>query len=301
MSVIAVIIFVSIFLVALGVLLWALLQDAFINIKPGEMGIVIQRGKPADHGLAPGVHFALRFGRVIEIYPAVEMTYLTTAADEQPPTVENALTFVDPPLRVTLGDRTIATLQYTVRFKITEKGLPTIHTRFGTSGIKSILRDESRRVLIDVVGDSSTAAADAVGARRAALETRVEERLRERLAECGFELALFNLREADLAGIGAVIQEALRANEELAREKALGPVRAERAAQAVQTSEALAAGLSSETLEYLRLQVARELIERWDGKLLAVPAAVDVMSSALAPAAKAAPESATSDQAAPPA
>ena len=74
MGTIPILIFAAIFFVALGVLLWALLQDAFINVKPGEIGLVINRGKPADRGLPPGVHFALRFGRVIEIYPAVSFS-----------------------------------------------------------------------------------------------------------------------------------------------------------------------------------------------------------------------------------
>ena len=48
MGAIAIIIFAAVFLTALSVLLWAVLQDAFINVRPGEVGLVISRGKPAD-------------------------------------------------------------------------------------------------------------------------------------------------------------------------------------------------------------------------------------------------------------
>ena len=272
MGTIPILIFAAIFFVALGVLLWALLQDAFINVKPGEIGLVINRGKPADRGLPPGVHFALRFGRVIEIYPAVELSYLTVPDEERSSTTETMVTFVDPPVRLYLGDKTAATVQYTVRFVITSAGLPTIHTRFGTQGLKGAVRDESRSVLVATLGSTLTTGADALGNARGALEERVGAALAERLHECGFEMRMFTLRHVDLGETGEVIQSTLRADEELERERRRGAVRALRAEQEAQVHATLAHTLDSATLEYLRVQATRELIERWDGKLLS-PAA----------------------------
>jgi len=274
---IPILIFVVIVLVAGGVLLWALLQDAFINIKPGEIGIVITRGKPADRGLPPGVHFALRFGRVIEIYPSVEIAYLTLRERDAMRTAEDSLTFVDPPLRVSLGDRTLADVFYTVRFRLTSEGLPSVQTRFGRTGLKSAVRDESRRAVIAALGDPSVTAADALGARRAQLEEKVKDALTNAMASCGFTLALFNLRELDLAQTGEVIQAALRATEELERERALGAVRKLRAEQEAEINAALTGGMTRSTLEYLRVQATRELIARWDGKLLTPPGSVGLV------------------------
>jgi regulator of protease activity HflC (stomatin/prohibitin superfamily) len=272
MSTVAIIIFLAIFLTATATMVWVLLQDAFIQVKPGEMGLVITRGKPAKTGLYPGTHFALRFGRVIEIYPAVEITYLT-APDANTSPADDSLTLYDPPLHVALGDRTSATVHYTVRFNIMRDGLPTIHTRFGTTGLKGILRDETRRVLITIMGDASVTAADTLGARRADLETRIADTLAEKLAAAGFTLVMFNLREIDLAGTTEVIQSTLRAAEELQLERARGAVRALRAEQEVAINEKLAGSLTGPTLEYLRMQATRDLIDRWDGKFLTAPGA----------------------------
>ena len=273
MSTVAIIIFLGIFLTATATMVWVLLQDAFINIKPGEMGLIIARGKPAKTGLYPGVHFALRFGRVIEVYPAVEITYLTAPDANTSAPVEDSLTLYDPPLHVALGDRMSATVHYTVRFNIMRDGLPTIHTRFGTTGIKGILRDETRRVLITIMSDASVTAADTLGARRAELETRIADTLAEKLAAAGFTLVMFNLREIDLAGTTEVIQSTLRAAEELQLERARGAVRALRAEQEIAVNEKLAGSLTGPTLEYLRMQATRDLIERWDGKFLSAPGA----------------------------
>ena len=272
MGTIPILIFAGIFFVALGVVLWALLQDAFINIKPGEIGLVINRGRPADKGLPPGVHFALRFGRVIEIYPSVEMAYLTLPESDRASTPESMLTFVDPPLPVSLGDKTAAVVQYTVRVRLTSPGLPMIHTRFGPAGLKSAIRDESRSVIVEALGDEETSAANVVGAARESIEQKISAALGARLEACGFEMRMFTLRHVDLGATGEVIQATLRASQELERERARGAVRALRAEQEAQVHAALADTLDTATLEYLRVQATRDLIERWDGKLLS-PAA----------------------------
>jgi hypothetical protein len=212
---------------------------------------------------------------VIEIYPAVELTYLTSSDGATQP---DALTFVDPPLPVILGDRTQATIQYTVRFKVTSEGLPIIHTRSGNAGIKGILRDESRRVLLAAFSEESVVRGAAVGPAVAALEARVSERMEQRLGECGFAMSMFNLRGVDFAETGEVIQSALRAREELERERAVGAVRLLRAEQEAQINAKLAGSVSAPTLEYLRIQAMRELIERWDGKFLTPPGSVSLLS-----------------------
>lgn len=269
MSTISIVILILILLVAAGGLIFALLQDAFVRIEPGQMGLVVVRGKPKDRGLSPGVHFALRFGRAIEIYPSVEVTYMTLPAKQALSTPDDTLTYIDPPLRVTLGDRTVASVLYTIRFRIRAEALPLIHTRFGNSGIKGILRDESRRVITKELGSPGTAAADATGDRREALEARVQTRLAGHLNELGFELALFSLRYVDLGDVGDLIQQTIQAQEELTLEVQRGRSRALRAEQDAELVAKLNGGLSPAMIEYLRLQALRDLIQRWDGEVLA--------------------------------
>lgn len=269
-----VLIFLAIILPVGVILLWVLLQDAFVRIESGQTGLVITRGKPADHGLMPGTHFALRFARVIEIYPAVEMTYLTAASATDVMARPDDITFMDAPMPVTLGDRASATIQYTVRFKVTSEGLPVIHTRFGAQGFGAAIRDESRRVIIAALAEDSVGVADAFGPAKTALEERIAERLSARITECGFAMAMFNLRDVNLGETGAVVQATLRAGEQLALEQASGPVRTARAQNEAEVAAKVADTLSDPALEYLRLQIMRELIQRWDGKIMALPEGV---------------------------
>jgi hypothetical protein len=91
-------------------------------------------------------------------------------------------------------------------------------------------------------------------------------------------MSMFNLRGVDFAETGEVIQSALRAREELERERAVGAVRLLRAEQEAQINAKLAGSVSAPTLEYLRIQAMRELIERWDGKFLTPPGSVSLLS-----------------------
>lgn len=255
-----------IILIALAGVAWALLQDAFVRVQPGEVGVVLRRGRPAKRGLLPGVHFSLRFGREIVTYPSVEMTYLAVSEPELSRTVESDITFVDPPFRLALGDRSMASLEYTARLTIDTETIAVLHNRFGTKGLKGIARDETRRVLLDLLGNTKVSAATVIGDARQTIEEAASEALKASLAELGFTLAMFSLRVADLGERGEVIQDTLRAAEELERERARGEIRALRAKQEVAVQSALAGSLTPEAIEYLRIQATREFIERWDGK-----------------------------------
>jgi len=254
-------------LIALAGVAWALLQDAFVRVQPGQVGVVLRRGKPAKRGLLPGVHFSLRFGREIVTYPSVEITYLAVAEPELSRTPETDITLLDPPFRLVLGDRTLASLEYTARVMIDTETIAELHNRFGTRGIKGIIRDESRRVLLELLGKSDVSAASVIGSSRETAEAKASEALKASLAPLGFTLPMFSLRVADLAERGKVIQDTLRAAEELERERARGEIRALRAKQEVGVQSALASSLTPEAIEYLRIQATREFIERWDGKM----------------------------------
>src|SRR5688572_10299592 len=271
MSTVSTVIFVTIAVLTVGTVAWIVLQDAFVRIEPGDMGLVLRRGRPQDRVLPPGLHFALRFGRDIVIYPSVEVAYLVTGEPELSRTAEDRVNYLDPPQQLPLGDRTIATLQYTVRFVITPEALPSVHNRFGVAGIRGAVRDQSRYALIAALGGTDVSRADVFGESRAALEVRVAEALSESLSACGLRLSLFNLRDVDLAQTGEVFQSQLRAAEELQREEARAAVRMSRAQQEAKLLEAFAGKLSAETIEYLRIQVLRELVERWDGRVLLSP------------------------------
>ena len=271
MSTVSTVIFVTIALLAVGTVAWIVLQDAFVRVQPGDMGLVLLRGRPQDRVLPPGMHVALRFGRDIVIYPSVELAYLVTGEPELSRTAEDRLNYLDPPQQLPLGDRAIATLQYTVRFLIAPESLPSVHDRFGVAGIRGVVRDQSRYALLAALGRADVSIADVFGESRTALEVRVAEALSESLSACGLRLTMFNLRDVDLAETGDVIQSKLRAAEELRREEARAAVRMSRAQQEAKLLEAFAGKLSAETIEYLRIQVLRELVERWDGKVLLSP------------------------------
>ena len=67
------IIFAAIAIPILGVIAWVVLDDSFVRIEPGQLGLLLVKGRATDIALQPGPHWvpALR-RRTIETYPSVE-------------------------------------------------------------------------------------------------------------------------------------------------------------------------------------------------------------------------------------
>ena len=181
MSLTAIFIFLAITLPTLGFLSWLLLPNARARIDARNLGLVVVRGRPTDRVLSPGAHFVSPFGRVIEQYPAHEIAYIAGHGDLVSQPAPTDPDYINSPLPVVAGDRTAATVSYTLRFRILPSALRTIHERFGPGGIKGIVRDESRLVIITTLAQEQHGLADFFGPARTALEAMLAERLRSRL------------------------------------------------------------------------------------------------------------------------
>ena len=139
MSTVAWIIVLVVAIPMIGALVWLVLSASLVKVPSGSLGLLMVKGRATDTALLPGPHFvpALR-RKMVEIYPSVELTYRAGG----PATADgDALERSGPPLEVTLGDRTRATVPYTVRFKLVPDKLRQVHERFGPNGVFGIVRD----------------------------------------------------------------------------------------------------------------------------------------------------------------
>ena len=261
MSGVAIAVLVVIALPALLFGLYQVFQEARVRVDSGTVGLLIVRGQATERVLEPGLHLVLPYRKqMIQGYPLREMTYLAVA-----PGCADEADHSDPPLRAHLGDRAPVVVSYSIRFKIRPDGLPTIHERVGLDGIKRLVRDESRRVLIAELGSKRFGLDDAFGEGRERLAAAIALQLTEALRADGFEMVLFNLLDVDLGSVGEVVDATLRAKAEVELEKAAAQVRKLRAKNDAST-EQLLASLNDSVLRYRQLELGREALQRWDGR-----------------------------------
>ena len=227
MSTIAWIILAVIVLPMIGLLVWVVLSASIVRIGPGRLGLLLVRGRATDHALLPGAHFvfALRRRMVVE-YPSVELTYRAGEAEKTPGT---DLERSGPALQLTLGDRTMATVPYAVRFRLQVDELRRVHERFGPDGIYGIVRDQSSRSIITSMGDPSVSVDDLFGPAREKCQEGVAAAVEAVLRDVGIEMAGFLLGAVDLGRTGEVIQATARARHELDQEQAEATTRVARA------------------------------------------------------------------------
>ena len=249
---------------------WFVLVETSIEVEPGTLALLLKRGAATERALTPGRHFIQPWRKaMVEVYPSRELALVAgglASGDERVDTVE-------APLRLHLGDRTFATLSYTVRCQLDPTQLREVHDQFGPEGIWSALRDTTRSSLIAEAGADEVSVDDAFGDRFSALEKRFETALAAALGSIGFELKMFNLREIDLGETGEIIQATLRADAELEREQAMARIRQARLENDTAMAE-LAAGIDGDVLlRYRQLESWREILLRWDGDQ-AIPSAL---------------------------
>ena len=247
--------FVVIAVPVLLVLIWIVLLETSVQIAPGNIGLVLVRGRTTSRVLTPGRHFLSPFRRsMVATYPSREITYLATqdlSAAGTTCDIERA----DPPLPVRLGDRTACRLSYTVRFRIDQPQLPLVHDRFGPDGLWAVVRDESRRVLITELTEASVTSEELNAPRRPELEAKLSEAVHATLAGVGIDMTFFSLVDGGLGESDEVVQAAVRARLEVAKRHAEGLSRA--GPEGADT-------LPDEVLRYRQFQIWRELIRRWD-------------------------------------
>ena len=219
------IIFFALAVPILGVIAWVVFDESLVRIPPGQLGLLLIKGRATDTALEPGPHWvpAMR-QRMVQAYPSVEMSYRAAGVDAP---IDGVLERSGPPLRAALADRSVAVATYTVRFRLAVEGLRTVHERFGPEGIWSAVRDVSDGALRAELGD--TEVDDLFGAARAPLEARLGARIGAELAATGVVLTMFHLGDVDLGRTGEVMAATSRARHELAREQAEAEMRVARA------------------------------------------------------------------------
>ena len=239
--------------------MWLVVAASLVRVPSGSLGLLMVKGRATDTALLPGPHFvpALR-RKMVEIYPSVELTYRAggpAAADS------DALERSGPPLEVTLGDRTRATVPYTVRFRLVPDKLRHVHERFGPAGVFGIVRDASSAAISAALRDPAIGIDDMFGAPLEVCQKSVGAAVAEALDASGIELSAFLLGAAEFGRTGEVIQATLRARHELEREQAEAPTRLARATNDADLQQNLT--LSNEDAwRYRETDLWGELIQR---------------------------------------
>jgi regulator of protease activity HflC (stomatin/prohibitin superfamily) len=276
MSTLAWLILLIFLLSALGLLAWAVLANSLVRVPSGSLGLLMTKGRATEQTLLPGPHFvfALR-RRMVEEYPSVELAYRADGSSDTDDgslgraTVEEApgpdrftrLERTGPSLRVTLGDRTEATVAMTVRFQLVPERLREVHERFGPKGVFGVVRDQSARAVRGTLCDTGFDIEQFFGAKRTACEERLADAVREALQAEGIKMTGFVLGAVDLGKTGDVIQATVRARYELERERAEAETRAVRALNDANLEERLGAP-SDAAWRYRETDLWRDLVER---------------------------------------
>lgn len=269
MSIVAWIILLIFLLSALGLLGWVVLANSLVRVPSGSLGLLMAKGRATDQTLPPGPHFVFAFRRrMVEEYPSVEMAYradgATDPADENPGAVRDRFSRLErsgPPLRVTLGDRTEATVAMTVRFQLQVERLREVHERFGPYGVFGVVRDQSARAVRATLCDTDFGIEQFFGADRTTCEERLTEAVRKALGAEGMKVTGFVLGAVELGKTGEVIQATVRARYELERERAEAETRAVRALNDASLEEQLGAP-SDAAWRYRETDLWRDLVER---------------------------------------
>ena len=271
--------FVVIAVPVLLAIIWLVFLETSVQIAPGNLGLLLVRGRTTDRVLTPGRHFVSPFRRaMVATYPSRELAYLATR-DWTAVEPTNDIQHRDPPLPVRLGDRTACRVSYTVRFRIDQPRLSVVHERFGPDGIWAVVRDESRRTLITQLGDAAVTSADLSTSKWAELEAKLGAAVQSALTEVGLDMTFFSLVDSGLGNADEVVQAAVRARLAVAK----------RQSERLTGDAAVVAGLADEVLLYRQFEVWRELVARWDGRtplptvvagaMLGAPESADVQAS----------------------
>ncbi len=255
------IIFLAIAVPIVAVLLWIALDDSFVRIEPGQLGLLLIKGKATDKALEPGPHWvpAMR-RRTVQTYPSTEMSYRAGAPDT---TTVSMLERAGPSIRTSLVDRSTATASYTVRFRLDTPRLRTVHDRFGPEGIWSAVRDESEAAMREALGGATID--DLFGGARAPLEQRLATVVGQRLDEFGIVVTMLQLGDIDLGRTGEVIEATARARLELEREQAEAAMRIARARIDADLTPFVGAAGSALALRYREVDSWREVARTGKG------------------------------------
>jgi regulator of protease activity HflC (stomatin/prohibitin superfamily) len=251
------IIFLAVAIPLLALVAWVVFDDSFVQIEPGQLGLLLVRGKATDRALDPGPHWvpALR-RRMVQLYPSLELSF-RAGLDAGAPVGE--LERVGPAPRVLLGDRVTVVVSYTIRFRLDRAMLKEVHNRFGPDGIWTAARDETVRALRTALAQPDVGLDDLFGPPRAALEERVGEEVRTVLAGLGFVLTMFSLGDLDLGRTGEVVQATARARHELEREEAESAMRLARAKIDADLAPYLGAAPTEAAIRYREVDSWQEL------------------------------------------
>ena len=195
------------------------------------------------------------------IYPLRELTYVAADGPVDPSD------FGDAPLHAQLGDRAPVSVSYSIRFRLRPDAVQPIHERIGPDGIGRLVRDISRRVMLDGLDVPRYDITDTFGENLDALEADLGERMTTALHDAGFEVSMFTILDIDLGQIGELLNQSVLAKTQLEVERANAEVRSFRVANEARLAEQLGF-LTDEILRYGRLELAREALGRWDGRII---------------------------------
>jgi hypothetical protein len=242
---------------------WLLLDNSVVKVEPGELGLLLVRGKTTDQVLPPGPHIVIALRRrMVQPYPSLELAYRAGAAAVASTELERG----GPALSGVLGDRTALVVSYTVRFRLNLNELPSVHERFGRAGIWSAVRDLSGRAVRATLCDERYGVDDLFGGARRSLEEELGTAVGQALSAEGLTLVHFSLGDVDLGRTGEVIQATARARFGLAREEAEAATRVVRARHDAELGSAIGRTSIDSALRYREVDawhdVALTLLER---------------------------------------
>jgi regulator of protease activity HflC (stomatin/prohibitin superfamily) len=280
------IIFIALLVPLVGIIAWIALDDSFVKVDSGQLGLLLIKGRATDTVLSPGPHWvpALR-RRTVETYPSLELSYRAGAEDVGAAGTATDVERSGPALRATLSGGVGAVVSYTVRFRLDTDELRVVHERFGRDGIWGAVRDVTDQTLRSALVDTDVD--DVFGVSRDALQTRLTETVKVALEPLGFVVTLVSLGAIDLGRTGETIEATSRARHELSREQAETNLRLTRVRTDVEVAAVVGDAGADAALRYRELDLWRDVGR--DLRLVVPSSQSRPSPASSAPAAAAAP------------
>ena len=111
---------------------WLTLLVTSFRVEPGTVDLLLKQGKATGRVLGPGRHSIQPWRKaLVQVYPARQLALVAGGAASADERVDH----VDTSLRVHLGDKTFATLSYTLRCRLDTAKVHCVHNEFGPEGI----------------------------------------------------------------------------------------------------------------------------------------------------------------------
>ncbi len=245
-----------IIIAVIAVLIVLIAFNCFAIVQPGHTGVVVNLGKVSDNVLEEGLHFKIPFvSEIVQIDNRVLKTEVeSNAASKDLQTISSKVS---------------------INYRVNKSSSAEIYKNVGNDYTNVIVNPAIQECVKSVAAKYT---AEQLITNRTVVSTEMEEAISEKINPYGLSIEVFNIVNFDFSeefnkAIEAkqtAQQEALKAEQDLARIKV-------EAQQTIEKAEAEAEAYRLKNAELSEEIIMMEFVEKWDGKMPSVMSSAEAM------------------------